>query len=1758
MHISFDPKFTSKDLNGIINTHFQKSLTETEVVFSLKKLEWVGVEEITFLFGWIRHVKRFNPNLKRLFVELPTLNQSEPEKFKNETTRRETIRRRRTRLISLVENWKIISACELSSGEINVDSNLNPHLGKSDLMDNNWHSIIPFKPVPFMKYKSHSDLMANIRSEVHEKFKLHTKVVKLLGKYTSRSVFDNQMLSNIITTELYLNSLHHSFPIDDKISLRECYFSVALRNRIDTDKFRETKDREAEEFEEEKLTDAALQKKVQDILSNNAIKERIDIEHSFFMNANGKDFRNDSFIEFTFLDLGVGIPGKLKAAYAEEMAGVADALKKKQESNKVKQLKLQLSDYHFIKRKDQKFHPDSLILEYAFLLHSSSNPFAEQLEINGYVPRGLYFLIDLVRRYNGMVVVRSGHGAISFSFQNPEAKIRDCVSFSEEEGDFFPGTLVSIYIPAESKEHSVKISPVERILSDNVNYESRDVEYIGVADLYKINAPDSTVTTETEQGINRYYHSTFSLLNNKLDQYSLKPSLIIVDFSGCDTSVVDQKIFYYLSNTPKVNSNTALVVIHQTGTTVLKEAQMGIIATGDMLFRPIPCLISTKDVVWIGIRSPGDEVLLNMLWKYADSNNSRAASEFTATDQLKGNVVKIDWVSEEQNSGNVRIIIPTRDKVFEYYLYEHAPKQYIRKILFQEETHKVLQRAENTVYWTSGGYYQTEFIRFIEKLYETNLEGLDDNDFEFSRKVAEYLLGKYQLIVGVADFDYILSVTLSSQLLAESVRNMYCEVNGLTKRQGPKVIRLSNYYDFSSEKVFRKIEKGKKVLIVNDVISTGKLNKEIYDSLVAVQGAEVCGILCLVDGRIPKGTISQIEHHYEEVIDDKTVWLLRYPMKKYIDYTRIDGMTGKPTIISIDPVVNALNTMSVNNSDVDRLIFSDTAKDKMYQSSAFLKRFSDPDRLWIGHLHHNVAHHSYYFRLHYWFESAEGREMIKTLVTDIKKREYTQLNEIAEKHSLIDQVIRELDGINGSDELKQRLAVWQEDFSTGVEGIGEHNSLILYPLYSASEVFVKKDYRQLFDIHENSRFIVFPLGRVESSKGWRLTFPPKVLNEVTRQYNHAFVIDDGSCTGETLMQMIDSVSFLHVKRIIVLSVVGRLEDFQREFFTRLHSIQIKSVTSGKVIPVSIYFGAHFHIPVYPAFTDVCPFCEEERILKRERNSKNMLPQPVEEYIDRRLEEIRLYDADGSIYESDGRNPAEYKGLPSYIPKDIDRYKLFEYRDKLGKLASFRTFREYLEGFEDTDLEIWVAIILHEPKLIRVIEQLLPSLKRKINPEIEAVLRRERKINPSWRTADIIRFYAIFLGPTMLTYEVLKKVIKFAGADVSGKINRDEFEDSIRFISYFLWKNIKFPDKRFSRPSTSKIIEDFLKYWKNDVKPLEARLRKQGKGMQYDYLRRLLRYVTQEMDKSLPGNDPRYSFSIIKTFYFRAQADFPNHLRELLQDCNICLRKFQRIKSILEQQFDLETAELDDAQEKGKKMLAEFREAIMIHVKASLEVLIYTSVYDKHLRDNGLITTYDELEKMINQLSTLARNIDYVDSIIKKIAFIKDEYLSGDKDFAEFFMNHDAIFCDIYEDEQKQFEEDYKNDMENYDLRITRIYHDKIQLEKIRVNIHPDLLAKIFRDLFSNCIKHTYRYFENGGTPGNPIYADFQFRIREGFVEVMHKQSIKNQRTTGDGYSEINRILKHFGGDAVINPASENFEVKIRFPRAILPINHSYE
>jgi len=217
-YIEFDKKFTTADFEFYLKKYFNNCLDHEKIVFQLENIEWFALEELTFLFGWIRYLKYNHPNLKSLKINLPKL-------LPKEET--DEYRRRKQRLLSLWNVWKMWQKCELNLlNETNIDNSINEFVDKYQY-DSHWHSIIPFTKLDSKSIKDFTDLREKVEKNIYDRFDLSESVEQILEKYTSLTPFENKALSGIITTELFLNSIIHAYNPTDNFS--ECYFAVSLR-----------------------------------------------------------------------------------------------------------------------------------------------------------------------------------------------------------------------------------------------------------------------------------------------------------------------------------------------------------------------------------------------------------------------------------------------------------------------------------------------------------------------------------------------------------------------------------------------------------------------------------------------------------------------------------------------------------------------------------------------------------------------------------------------------------------------------------------------------------------------------------------------------------------------------------------------------------------------------------------------------------------------------------------------------------------------------------------------------------------------------------------------------------------------------------------------------------------------------------------------------------------------------------------------------------------------------------------------------------------------------------------------------------------------------------------------------------------------------------------------------------------------------------------------------------------------------------------
>ncbi len=167
LYIEFGKKFTTADFEYYLENYFNNCWNYKKIVFQLENIEWIALEELTFLFAWLRYLKINHPNLTSIKINLPRLTPQEDS---------DSYRRRKQRLLNLWNVWKIWQKCELNlSSETNIDSDINKYVDKFQY-DSHWHHIVPFTKLDSKSIKDFHDIREKVEKNIYERFDLSAQL----------------------------------------------------------------------------------------------------------------------------------------------------------------------------------------------------------------------------------------------------------------------------------------------------------------------------------------------------------------------------------------------------------------------------------------------------------------------------------------------------------------------------------------------------------------------------------------------------------------------------------------------------------------------------------------------------------------------------------------------------------------------------------------------------------------------------------------------------------------------------------------------------------------------------------------------------------------------------------------------------------------------------------------------------------------------------------------------------------------------------------------------------------------------------------------------------------------------------------------------------------------------------------------------------------------------------------------------------------------------------------------------------------------------------------------------------------------------------------------------------------------------------------------------------------------------------------------------------------------------------------------------
>jgi len=1431
MKISFGPKLTEAFIEEYIPLLKESFTTNEPTIFDLGRTEWVSTEGIAFIYGWFYKLYRSG---KRFVIQMPTTS----------TPRGNDL------FEYLWKYWNICSFLDVDDAGLNyknVDIFFQLDAGQIVLVNRLarmrqatigsliqqggvFDLLIPLQVIKIPSRSRQEGFEKAINAKIDQVFSIEKNISNLLNKYTIGSAIENKIMSHIIAWELLQNSLEHGYVANDNNKFCVCVLGMTRKP-------------------ENGIYPAWMSR-------NYKIEKSIEL-HPFFIDERSDKMKDRSYLEFTFLDMGIGIAHTLRDSYDKNWQREKSELGKEHEMQDL----------------------DTRILEYAFINTSSRQPLSDKIQNYDCIPRGLYYLIDYVRRYKGLIVIRSNKGKISYDLSKEVDGISECICYPTKRAmSDLEGTMVTIYIPAlENKpENSRKTLQTVR-LSPPRPHRRMDIShllkpgnpsdhYISLLHLYNEALRSINENTDYIPQNQLIKNFVIELLDNKLREIARteKNGVLFVDFSFFPSKNIGKKILYYLTSSVYISLYLRCVIANLSDFDLIEQFNTEIRGKLPFIYRPIPCcrfdyspLFGFPQVrfclKWIGVKYAEDERLLSdllLLDPYPNHlqssfiDSSAAMEHFLIFDKF-GNIQKLLLNGIETDGKEGKDCFSDLNNRFREQLSEHI--HYNLSNLWMEDGDIDTENGEKKqrhLFLTSRGHFQHKFISLYEPLHDNNT----------ALFIAKLLLDNYLSAILVEEkspklFNTIVSVTVSSQLIGSAIRNLindpaspYNVIQRKNNNNDIRLIRLSNYYSFYSEAPFEEIKQGdKRILLVNDVISTGSLVRDFIEK-IKEGGCSINAIFSIADTRVYKEDFHDqkiVNHTWEEEEGsiefekgNKDIVFITLCDKIKIfkpKYTRMPDMDLWGNRVDYDleakhinPILNSIVQLREEHSETRYLLF-DTSED-------FLRLIGN-DYLDIGHIKFSITHNAYnvdfkgfFNQLKYRDERSERtkrflrqlysqlvakeneilvkdwrarvssaynnivtslrqtafdttehslREKISKLITMMEDKEVEFLHASHDANSLfpkIDNMLNYLKGLlSGKEEFQEifeMIGEMQEEL--GLEHAGFSPEVVFYPVFSAVEELMK--YKEMFsEIFNCDPDNIFPLQRYDTNVGWRFCFPPKLYNLLVR-HKRILILDSGSITGASLMQMIDAISIYEPYRIVVLSILGRIEDFDREFFSRIREIkvkhlltkrqlnilknnkwagqeartkrQIKELLPEDIVPIHIYFGTNIHQFAYQS-KEFCPFCQELNMLSNIPKGKDI--GYYHHYIKQRRTDIQSK----SNYEE------SLDTWPSYLPMERIKKRppfleIFIKRDLIGKLVGYRFYPEYYSEFNSVfgmhysqskrDYELLMAVFLHEPRLLKPFRELMPTIYRQLELFLNAVVDEEIgmvELTFEWTKASVV-------------------------------------------------------------------------------------------------------------------------------------------------------------------------------------------------------------------------------------------------------------------------------------------------------------------------------------------------------------------------------------------------------------------------------------
>ena len=1328
MRIDFDTKFTERGLDIFVDRVF-KNLQQRQkdvFIFDFSKVEWISNQEILVFTGLLKYFVTNNIDFQIEFFKKGT--------FINEIPLR--VAKQLIELWDVWNIWKIIPNQDyiryfgfdnIVVRHLNEIHNYYPN--RNEIYSR--YGITPFVSLDYIDNYTDKD----VEDSLKHVFKLNDVLTEIVHTNRCEHPFLKETLTSIIAKELYENFLDHFSSTIFNSTDNWAFTSLSLRGKINEKQF----DKEA----------------IQRILKKNFLEEQFLETRGFFYDVEKEEFRNRSFLEFSFLDFGKGIAGTLTEQYKKQF-GLENTL----------------------------FIDNNSVLKYAFDPHSSRYPLDKKDDYEFYIPHGLFDLLSIVKRYEGIIIVRSNYGKILYDFSNNKDFDKAFSHFGDPRL-YFPGTLITIYIPAFSSMKKFDSSAIKPTIQ-YPSHISNKKYYLNV------------------------YHIINKIKSKKEDLYSslLKQIRIALQrkeeirttyfsFRGYESDKrLAKKILYYLLSDYQININNNVIILYPPAIEIVEEIQEELLNLTSVLknykIHPLPLIYFTIDeddinLKWLGIY---DEVDRNKLSELLLSSYSLTKSDFNDPGNVIGHVNYFDQY------GNLNSQLPEKEQLLKIYKKEHseADNNVVNDLIKKNSCIKDSRKDE--FYLCNANYYQYQFVEIIHLL----------NNRPDCNLISEILFRRiFSKLVDGVRYTYI-GVTSSSHKIIFSLIDL-----GFIEERD--VILLDNYLSFETDEKF-KIEEESSYVLICDVIATGTLTNRLIQKLEEKKSKLVAAAV-IVD------TIDRTFENSETFLkkySDKIVSLFHYPIKKYRrEHSQIKEDLKKKQLIRINPFTNLPITLSIQETNYKSVIFS---------NQEFLELISE-ENIYVGYFKFNNLIHPYFFNTENIIKAID-EEFLKRLFKGIK--------------------------ISGND-LK-----------------------IFYPKNSGLKYL---DFNVLKNkIFKDHSIEIFELERFNTTEGWKFTHTAEYILESIKDKS-VLILDDGSCSGDSLIQMIDEIALSSTKEISLVCLIGRVNDYKREFFSRITEIKTKN---ERFVKIQIYFATQWHIPTY--YLDENPNTNEVIWLRNVIDLPNT-PESIKKIARSIKEEITPKSLE--LFK-------DYKYLPKIknTLDIIDKKELIQVREEIGKIIGYRFYRENFVYFNELikkyesrikenrnkEMELLCSTFLYEPYLFQKIKQVLPDIVDKIEEFVDALIfgnpkkgnrliNIESELTYEWDKKDILHlFFIVYQNRQLLdklndTHSIEKLLNFIKIADIT--------------ITYFLFKLLAYFPIKKDEISQKKNIGSFLHLFD---------ILLQNRIIPSDFLKEIK--IFRSFVSTLPSNTDYYSRLSKINENYRKIIDAALHKESVLVECDVML------------------------------------------------------------------------------------------------------------------------------------------------------------------------------------------------------------------------------------------------------------------------------